>query len=145
MNTKIVVYCEPWNSERHMAGQSNLTRRERQIMDILYARGSATVNQVREHLPNPPTDKAVRRLLEILEEKGHVTRRDGPREYTYRPREPRRRAGGRALRHVLNTFFDGAIDQAFAVHLGSKDSHVSEKELQRLSQLIEEARKKWDS
>ena len=125
-----------------MARLTNLTRRERQIMDILYTRGSATVNEVREQLPDPPTDKAVRRLLEILEEKGHVTRRKGKREYVYRPRPSKRQAGAKALRHVLDTFFDGAIDQAFAIHLGSKDSGVSDEELQGLSQLIEEARKK---
>jgi predicted transcriptional regulator len=125
-----------------MKDPARLSRRERQIMDVLYARETATVNEVREALPDPPTDKAVRRMLEILEEKGHVKRRKRGREYRYRPTQSKRRAGERALRHVLDTFFGGAVDQAFAVHLGSKRSEIPEEELDRLSKLIEEARQK---
>lgn len=125
-----------------MARAAHLSRRQRQIMDILYARGSATVNEVRGELPDPPTDKAVRRMLEILEDRGHVTRRKGRREFVYRPTQSKRKAGASALRHVLDTFFDGALDQAFAIHLGSKEPGVTEEELERIRQLIEKARKK---
>jgi predicted transcriptional regulator len=123
-----------------MADPSKLSRRERQIMDRLYARRKATVNEVRGDLPDPPTDKAVRRMLEILEEKGHVKRRKDGREFVYRPTQSKKLAGERALRHVLETFFGGALDQAVAVHLGSKKSDLTDEELARLSQLIEEAR-----
>jgi predicted transcriptional regulator len=111
-------------------------------MDVLYARGKASVNDVRAGLPDPPTDKAVRRMLEILEEKGLVSRRKGEREYIYRPTQSKKRAGEKALRHVIRTFFGGAIDQAFAVHLGSKENEITQEELDRLSQLIDEARQK---
>ncbi len=125
-----------------MNDSSELSRRERQIMDSLFARRKATVNEVRVDLPDPPTDKAVRRMLEILEEKGHVKRRKEGRGYVYRPTQSKKRAGEKALRHVLQTFFEGALDQAFAVHLRSKESELSEEQLDRLLRLIEEARQK---
>ena len=111
-------------------------------MDSLYAREAATINEVLEDLPNPPTDKAVRRLLEIMEEKGHVKRRKQGRSYVYRPTQSKRRAGEKALRHILDTFFEGALDKAFAIHLGSKDSKISDEQLESLLQLIEDAHKK---
>ena len=125
-----------------MTDASKLSRRERQIMDSLYAREAATINEILEDLPNPPTDKAVRRLLEILEEKGHVKRRKQGRSYVYRPIQSKRRAGEKALRHLLDTFFDGALDKAFAIHLGSKDPQVTDEQLDNLRKLIEDARKK---
>ena len=111
-------------------------------MDSLYTREVATVNEVRDDLPNPPTDKAVRRMLEILEEKGYVKRRKQGRYYVYRPTQSKNRAGDKALRHILDTFFEGAVDKAFAIHLGSKDSKITDEQLERLMQLIEDARKK---
>lgn len=111
-------------------------------MDSLYSRGGATVNEILEDLPNPPTDKAVRRLLEILEEKGHVKRRKSGRLYFYRPSQSKKRAGEKALRHTLDTFFEGALDKALAIHLGSKDANLDDEQLEKLIQLIEEARKK---
>jgi predicted transcriptional regulator len=125
-----------------MTDLSKLSRRERQIMDSLYAREAATINEVLEDLPNPPTDKAVRRLLEIMEEKGHVKRRKQGRSYVYRPTQSKRRAGEKALRHILDTFFEGALDKAFAIHLGSKDSKITDEQLESLLQLIEDAHKK---
>ena len=125
-----------------MTDASKLSRRERQIMDSLYAREAATINEILEDLPDPPTDKAVRRLLEILEEKGHVKRRKQGRSYVYRPIQSKRRAGEKALRHLLDTFFDGALDKAFAIHLGSKDPQVTDEQLENLRKLIEDARKK---
>lgn len=121
---------------------TKLSRRERQIMDSLYARTRATVNEVRGDLPDPPTDKAVRRMLEILEEKGLVKRRKLGREYVYRPSQSKKRAGQKAMRHLLDTYFEGALDQAFAIHLGAKGNDVSNETLERISELIDEARKK---
>ncbi len=125
-----------------MTNDARLSRRERQIMDSLYARDRATVNEVRSDLPDPPTDKAVRRMLEILEEKGIVTRRKRGREYVYRPTQSKKRAGQKALRHLLDTYFEGALDQAFAIHLGASGSDVSDETLERIIQLIQQARKK---
>ncbi len=125
-----------------MTDVTKLSRRERQIMDSLYTREAATVNEVLEDLPNPPTDKAVRRLLEILEERGHVKRRKQGRSYVYRPIQSKRRAGEKALRHILDTFFDGALDKAFAIHLGSRNPQITDEQLENLLQLIEDARKK---
>ncbi len=125
-----------------MADPISLSRRERQIMDILYAAGAATVRHVVAQLPRAPTDKAVRRMLQILEEKGHVQRRKAGREYVYRPVQSRKSAGKMALRRLLDTFFDGAFDKALAVHLGAKDSEMSDEDLKRMLELIQEARKK---
>ena len=125
-----------------MTDATKLSRRERQIMDSLYSRDSATVNEILEDIPNPPTDKAVRRLLEILEEKGHVKRRKQGRAFVYRPTQSKKRAGEKALRHLLDTFFDGALDKAFAIHLGARHSQLTDEQLDNLMQLIEKARKK---
>ena len=124
-----------------MTDASKLSRRERQIMDSLYAREAATINEILQDLPNPPTDKAVRRLLEILEEKGHVKRRKQGRSYVYRPVQSKRRAGEKALRHILDTFFDGALDKACAIHLGAKDPQITDEQLENLRKLIEDVRK----
>lgn len=124
-----------------MPSSFRLSRRERQIMDIIYAKDGATVAAVRRDLPDPPTDMAVRRLLHILEEKGYVKRRKVGREYLYRPRQPKKRAGINALQHVLDTFFEGAMDQALAAHLARKETNVSAEQLERMLRLIEESRK----
>ena len=125
-----------------MTDFSALSRRERLIMEILYAARGATVMQVVAELPNAPSDKAVRRLLQILEEKGHVQRRKGGREFVYRPLQSKKEAGKQALKRLLNTFFDGALDKAVALHLGTKDFKVTDEQLNRMMQLIAEARKK---
>ncbi len=125
-----------------MTDFSTLSRRERQIMEIVYAAGGATVMQVVAKLPNAPTDKAVRRMLQILEERGHVRRRKDGREYVYRAVHSRKQAGKKALQSLLDTFFDGALDKAFAVHLGAKDSSLTDEQLSRMMKLIEDARKK---
>ncbi len=119
-----------------------LSRRERQILDILHAENRATVTLVRDRLPDPPTDMAVRRLLHILEEKGHVKRlgKDG-REVVYAPAQSKSRAGLNALRHVLDTFFGGAVDEALAAHLTRKDAALTREQAARMQELIEQARK----
>ena len=119
----------------------DLSRRERQIIDILYARGRATAAEVLSALPDPPSYSAVRAMLRILEDKGHVRHeQDGPR-YVYAPTVARENAKKSALRHVLHTFFDGSASQALSALLDDQSSKLSETELDRLAGLIERARK----
>jgi predicted transcriptional regulator len=119
---------------------TELSRRERQIMDFLYQRGRATAAEVQAGMPDPPSYSAVRAMLRVLEEKGHVRHaQDGPR-YVYLPRLARERAKRSALRHVMRTFFDGSTEQVVAALLDDR-SDVSAAELDRLARLIELARK----
>ena len=128
-----------------MTDSRQLSRRERQIMDIVYAGGEASVNDVLARLPDPPTRTAVRTLMRILEDKGHLRRRTKGREYFYRPIRSRKREGRSALRGVLRTFFDGSLEQAFAAHFSDSGAEISDDELQRLAALIEQAKKKGRS
>jgi len=119
----------------------DLSRRERQILDILYQRGQATAADVQNALPEPPSYSAVRALLRILEEKGHVRhQQDGPR-YVYVPTVARENAKRSALRHVLRTFFDGSAEQAISALLDDSAANLSPAELDRLARLIEDARR----
>ncbi len=119
---------------------NDLSRRERQIIDILYANGRATAADVQAALPEPPSYSAVRAMLRILEEKGHVRHeQDGPR-YVYVPTVARDNAKRSALRHVLQTFFDGSAEQAISALLDDGAATLSESELDRLEQLINRAR-----
>ena len=124
-----------------MPSPIELSRRERQIMDVLYRQNEATVNQVCNALPDPPTPMAVRRMMHILEEKGHVKRREEGREVVYAPRETRDKAGRNAFERVLETFFGGSLEEALAAHLLSPRSKVTSEERERLIKLIEHARK----
>ncbi len=124
-----------------MPDSTKFSRRERQIMDVLYARGEATVNQIVEALPDPPTSMAVRRLLHILGDKGHLERRTRGREVIYSPRESREKAGRSAFARVLETFFGGSLENALSAHLLSREGPVSTEERDRLVDLIEQARK----
>jgi predicted transcriptional regulator len=125
----------------HTAQHRDLSRRERQILDILYERGEATAADVQAALPEPPSYSAVRALLRILEEKGHVRhKQDGPR-YVYLPTIARDNAKRSALRHVLKTFFDGSAEQAISALLDESSSKLSSAELDRLARLIDTARK----
>ena len=103
-----------------MPQPSELSRRERQIMDAVFLLGEATVNQVVETIPSPPTAMAVRRMMHILEEKGHLRRRQSGREVVYVPRESKGKAGRSALENVLETFFGGSLEEALAAHLHSR-------------------------
>jgi len=118
-----------------------LSRRERQIMDIVYARGEATAGEVLAALADPPTKTAVRTLLRILEEKGHLKHRQEGQTYIYKPSRPRNRAGRSALRRVLDTFYDGSLEKAVAAHLSDSAADLSAEELNRLAELIRQARK----
>lgn len=124
-----------------MSDANKLTRRERQIMDILYGSREATVLEIQEKLPDPPTPMAIRRMLQILEEKSQVSRRKVGREFVYLPRQARHRAGMKALSHVIETFFGGSMEDALAAQLGRADRPFSTEELGRMATLIEEARK----
>ena len=122
------------------SAQNQLSRRERQIMDVVYRLGKATVTDVLERLPDPPSYSAVRALMRILEEKGHLSHeQDGPR-YVYLPTVPRDAAQASALSHMVRTFFGGSAEAAVAALLDLPEHGMSEGELSRLSQLIDEAR-----
>ena len=124
-----------------MPESSELSRRERQIMDAVFALGEATVNQVVDAIPSPPTAMAVRRMMHILEEKGHLRRRESGREVIYVPRQAKDKAGRHAFERVLETFFGGSLEEALAAHLHSRKDKLSADELARLGALIEQARK----
>ncbi len=123
-----------------MPDATELSRRERQIMEILFARGEATVLQIARQLPDPPTSMAVRRMLHILMNKGYLKRRLQGREVVYAPRQLRRRAGTSALQNVLETFFGGSLEEALAAHLLSRKEKLSDAERERLLKLIDRSR-----
>lgn len=119
-----------------------LSRRERQVMDIVYRSGEATVSEVLEALPDPPSYSAVRALLRVLEEKGHLAHReDGPR-YVYRPTVPREEASQTALERLLATFFDGSVERTVATLLDLESGNLSDEELDRLAELVAAAKQK---
>jgi predicted transcriptional regulator len=120
----------------------DLSRRERQIVDALFRLGRASAAEVRAELPEPPSYSAVRALLRILEDKGHVRHeQDGPR-YVYMPTVARENAKRSALRHLVRTFFEGSTTQAISALLDSSSSKLSDAELERLKHMLEEARKR---
>ena len=124
-----------------MTVEQHLSRRERQIMDILHAKGQATAAEVLAALPEPPSYSAVRALLRILEDKGHARhRRDGAR-YVYLPRSSPESARRSALHRVVSTFFQGSVAQAMAALLETSEAELSDSELDRMQQLIRKARK----
>jgi len=119
----------------------HLSRRERQIMDVLYARGRASAQEVLDALPDPPSYSTVRALLRVLEDKGHARHeQDGPR-YVFAPVVTLEKARRSALRRVLDTFFEGSAEQAVAALLDLQSSKLDPQELDRLVKLIEKARK----
>jgi predicted transcriptional regulator len=121
---------------------SFLSRRERQIMDIVYRSGEATVAEILSEIPDPPSYSAIRALLRILVDKQHLQHReDGPR-YIYSPTVSRQKARAGALAQLVTTFFDGSATQAVSALLGSSQGKLSKAELDELSALIAAARKK---
>lgn len=119
-----------------------LSRRERQIMDIIYKLGQATAAEVLENMPDPPSYSAVRAMLRLLEEKGYLKHdTDGPR-YVFVPTLNRDKARKSAMQQMLHTFFDGSTEEAVATLLNMSRARLSTDELDRLSHMIEEARKK---
>jgi len=119
----------------------SLSRRERQIMDVVYRLGRATAAEVQESLPDPPSYSTIRALLRVLEEKGHLRHeQDGPR-YVFLPTVPRDRARRSALRQLVQTFFEGSTAQAVAALLGEPGAKLTDGDLDRLSRMIDQARK----
>ena len=119
---------------------SGLSRREREILDILHRKGAATVAQVLEDLPDPPSYSAVRSILRILGEKGHVRYREEGKRYLYSPVEAPQSAARSAFQQVLSNFFGGSLEHAVKAFLTDGDSEVSPEELDRLSAMIEQVR-----
>jgi len=120
----------------------NLSRRERQIMDVIYAQGECSVDDVLKGVSDPPTRTAVRTLLRILERKGHVTHRKVERHFVYRPTRPHGQTARSALRHLLTTFFSGSFAKAAAAYMSDPGMKLSTEELDHLRDMIERASKK---
>ncbi len=118
-----------------------LARRERQIMDVLYKLERATVGQVLAALPHQPNYSTVRAQLSVLEAKGHVRHEDVGLRYVYSPTVPRHEVRQSALRHLVDTFFEGSTQKVVAALLGSEGSRVSEEEMERIAELVQKARK----
>jgi len=120
---------------------TTLTRRERQIMDVLYRSGRANAADVMAALPGDPNYSTVRTQLRVLEDKGHVVHEDEGGRYVYAPAVPRHAARKSALKHLIETFFDGSAEQVVAAVLGGEASRLSDEDLDRIGGLIEKARK----
>jgi predicted transcriptional regulator len=118
----------------------HLSRRERQIMDILFRLGRAPATVVREELPGTPSLSTVRTQLRILEKKGHVRHEEQGLRYVYRPVTTRRAARRSALRHLVGTFFDGSAEQAVAALLGGEAKRLTEPELERIARFVADAK-----
>src|SRR3954467_1063349 len=123
------------------ATHTTLTRRERQIMDVLYRAGRATAADVMAALPGQPNYSTVRTQLRVLEDKGHVRHDEEGGRYVYAPAVPRHAARKSALKHLVETFFDGSAEQVVAAVLGGEASRLSDADLERIGELIDKARK----
>jgi BlaI family transcriptional regulator, penicillinase repressor len=117
-----------------------LSRRERQIIDILYQLGRATAAEVGKSLPGEPSDSTVRTQLRVLESKGHIRHEEDGQRYVYLPVVPRRVVSKSALKHVVNTFFDGSIEKVVAALLGPDGSKLSDEELERIAGIVAKAK-----
>lgn len=124
-----------------MSTEKQLSRREREIMDIVYAQGQATAAAIREAMHDAPGAATVRKLVQILENKGHLTHAKTGREHVYRPMKAKRSAARRALQGLLDTFFGGSLREAIASHLTGSDARLPEDELKQIAQMIREAQK----
>src|SRR5262245_43343122 len=132
-----------WHRRLRMESKSHvrLSRRERQIMDALYRRGSATAMEVLEELPDPPSSTAVRTLLRIMEDKGHIRHTQEGARYVYSPRLSREKARRSVLESVVQNFFEGSRQKLFAALLDGGSGKLSREELDSLSELVDLARK----
>jgi predicted transcriptional regulator len=124
-----------------MSVADGLSRRERQIMDILYHRGKASASDVREDMPDPPSYSAVRAMLRVLEEKGHVKHQAEGLRYVHVPTVPRDRAKRSAVKHLMETFFHESPEQVVAALLDVSASRLTREELDRMAEMIEQAKK----
>lgn len=125
--------------------ETKLSRRERQILDILYRKSRASAQDVMEALDDSPGYSAVRTLLRILEEKGHIRHEEEGAKYVYSPVVSRSRARKQALAHMVETFFEGSPEQVVATLIDSNSAKMSAKDLDRLADMIEQARKRRPS
>jgi len=114
-------------------------------MDVLFARGEADAQAIQAGLPNAPGDMGVRKLLSILEKKGHVTRRKEGRKFIYSPKQNAKRAGASAMQHLLTTFFGGSVEEAIAAHLANPKTKLTDDQLANLIEMIEEKRSERDT
>jgi predicted transcriptional regulator len=121
--------------------QTGLSRRERQIMDILYQRGKASAGEVREAMKDPPSYSAVRAMLRVLEEKGHVKHESEGLKYVYVPSIGRDKAKRSAVKHLLDVFFPDSPEQVVAALLDVSRKRLTAEELDRMTQMIEKAKK----
>ncbi len=121
--------------------QAALSRRERQMLEILYQRGKATAAEVREAMEDAPSYSAVRTLLGVLEEKGHITHEADGLKYVYMPTVPREKARRSAIKHLMETYFGGSPEQAVAALLDVSATRLSREDLDRMSAMIEKAKK----
>lgn len=122
-----------------------LSRRERQVMDILFQRREATAAEVMGDLPDPPSYSSVRSILTILVEKGHVTRREEGLRFVYLPAASTKRAREEALRHVIRTFFNDSTDQVIAAALRLSDSKLTDRDIEKLQERIRNAREREET
>jgi len=120
--------------------QTTLSRRERQIMDILYRLGRATGAEVMGELPGSPSYSTVRTQLRVLETKGHVRHEEQGSKFIYLPAVPRRAARKSALRHLVDTFFDGSVEKVVGALLGGEGARVTEEGLERIAEQVAKAR-----
>ncbi|REJ70390.1 MAG: BlaI/MecI/CopY family transcriptional regulator [Planctomycetota bacterium] len=123
-----------------MSTESSLSRRERQIMDIVYRLGEATVSDVLTDMKDSPTRTSVRTMMRILEEKGQLKHRVENRAFVYRPTASRKQAGRSALRRVLSTFFEGSIEHAVAAYISDPRARLTAEQKKQLAKLIQQAR-----
>jgi predicted transcriptional regulator len=136
-----MLFSQHTSRSKKLKSGPGLSRREREIIDILYKLGRANAAEVQQRLPDPPSYSAVRAMLRVLEEKGHIRHEeDGPR-YVFLPTVSREKVKFSALRHIIDTFFGGSVEQVVATLLDSSTQKLSRDELNRLSRLIEKAKK----
>jgi predicted transcriptional regulator len=128
-------------ADKSKALHASLSRRERQIMDIIYRLGRVTVAEVLPELPGEPAYSTVRAQLRVLEQKGHVRHEEQGQQYIYTPTVPRHAVRQSALKHLVHTFFDGSREKVVSALLGSESGSVSDEELERIAQIIDKARK----
>lgn len=125
-----------------MKNNPHLSRREREVMDIIFARGEATLSQILDEMESPPTRPALRSILTILEGKGHLTHRQDGREFIYQPVHSREEVGQSTLSRVIGTFFDGSLTQAMAAYLSHPQTQLSADEVAELRRFLDEAKPK---
>ena len=130
---------------KKMDPTQNLSRRERQIMQVIFASGSATAKEIVEQIPDPPSRTAVRTTLSILVDKNLLKYKRVGREFVYSPTRSREKASRGALQNVLSTFFGGSIENLMASHFSDPDSQLTAEQLKSLERMIRDARKKEES